>query len=67
MVAAATAGSVVAAKAVAQSSAQPSPAAPATPTSDFEKQARDNVKNNADALAKFALPMAVEPSFQFKA
>lgn len=62
MVAAATTGTAVAAHALAQSSA-----APAAPASDFEKQARDNVKNNADALAKFTLPMATEPAFQFKA
>ncbi len=60
IVAAASAGTAVAAHTLAQSPA-------AAPASDFEKQARDNVKNNADALAKFALPMATEPAFQFKA
>ena len=51
----AAAGSAAIAKALAQS------------TSDLEKTARDNVQRNADTLAKFAIPMATEPAFQFKA
>jgi hypothetical protein len=51
----AAAGSAAVAKALAQS------------TSDLEKTARDNVQRNADTLAKFAIPMATEPAFQFKA
>ena len=55
MMGAAVAGSAVAAKALAQS------------PSDLTKQAHDNLQHNADTLAKFALPMATEPAFQFKA
>jgi hypothetical protein len=34
---------------------------------DFAKEARDNVQRNGETLAKFGIPMAVEPAFQFKA
>jgi hypothetical protein len=66
----AAAGSAFAANAAAQSApTTPGPVTvtvpPATP--DFAKQARDNVQSNAAALAKFAIPMATEPAFQFKA
>jgi len=60
MVASAVASSAVAAKAMAQSGALS--AAP-----DFAKQAHDNMQRNADTLAKFAIPIATEPAFQFKA
>ena len=55
-------GSAAAVKVFAQSgpATQPGP-------SDFEKQARDNVQRNGDALAKTVIPMSVEPAFQFKA
>lgn len=53
-------GSLAAARALAQSAPQPTVA-------DFAQQARDNVQRNGDALAKFAIPMSVEPAFQFKA
>ena len=58
MVGAAVAGSAVAVKGMAQAGA-------ASP--DFAKQAHDNLQRNADALAKFALPITTEPAFQFKA
>ncbi len=34
---------------------------------DFAKEARDNVQHNGETLAKFGIPMATEPAFQFKA
>jgi hypothetical protein len=34
---------------------------------DFATAAHDNIQRNLDALAKFAVPMSVEPAFQFKA
>lgn len=43
--------------AVAGASAQPAPAQAAT----------DRVRQNADTLAKFAIPITTEPAFQFKA
>jgi hypothetical protein len=55
-------GSAAAAKAFAQTPASPAPAA-----RDFAKEAHDNVQRNGETLAKFGIPMAVEPSFQFKA
>ena len=58
MVRTAVAGSAIAAKAMAQSG---------TAAPDFAKQAHDNMQRNADTLAKFALPIATEPAFQFKA
>ncbi|HVW11406.1 MAG TPA: hypothetical protein VHC90_22630 [Bryobacteraceae bacterium] len=51
-------GSAAVAKALAQ--APPGPR-------DFAQEARDNVQRNGAALAKFAIPMTVEPAFQFKA
>jgi hypothetical protein len=58
------AGSVAAAKALAQA-----PAAPPQPPGprDFAQEARDNLQRNGATLAKFVIPMAVEPAFQFKA
>jgi len=38
----------------------------AQPPNDLE-QAQQDVAKNRDILAKYALPMAVEPAFQFKA
>ncbi len=61
MVGAAVAGSAVAVKAMAQA------VSAGTATPDFAKQAHDNMQRNADTLAKFALPIATEPAFQFKA
>ena len=56
------AGAVAAAAALAQTSApQPQGAR------DFAKEARDNVQHNGETLAKFGIPMATEPAFQFKA
>jgi len=46
--------------------AQTAPPAPAT-AEDLLKAARERMKNNADALDRQQLPMAVEPAFQFKA
>jgi hypothetical protein len=34
---------------------------------DFDKAAVQSHKENSDALAKFEIPMALEPAFQFKA
>jgi len=65
----AAAGTVIAAKAQAQSVATPVGAPPvAAPTSaDFAKQSQDGVAKNRDLLAKFEIPMSTEPAFQFKA
>ena len=49
------AGSVTAMQALAQ--------APATQP----QSARDDVQRNGETLAKFGIPMATEPAFQFKA
>lgn len=57
------AGAAAAAGALAQN--VPAPGAPAA--ADFARQASDNVQRNADALREFAIPMSVEPAFQFKA
>jgi hypothetical protein len=34
---------------------------------DFDGAARESHKQNSDALAKFDIPMSLEPAFQFKA
>jgi hypothetical protein len=34
---------------------------------DFDSAARESHKQNSDALAKFDIPMSLEPAFQFKA
>jgi len=34
---------------------------------DFDSAARDSHKQNSEALAKFDIPMSLEPAFQFKA
>ena len=70
----ATAGSMVAAKALAQSV----PGAPVVPGTtavpgatagprDFAKESLDGVQHNRETLAKFVIPMSTEPAFQFKA
>ncbi len=56
---AATAGSAMVARALAQTTAD-------TPR-DFGKEARDGMQRNAETLAKFPVPMATEPAFVFKA
>jgi hypothetical protein len=56
----AAAGSVVAVPALAQN---PAPAA----TPDWDKVAREDHMQSAQAIAKVDLPMLVEPAFQFKA
>jgi hypothetical protein len=65
--AAAAAGSAVAVKALAQSA----PAAPGqtarAPGGDSGKAAPGVMQRNADALAKFAIPVSTEPAFHFKA
>ena len=53
---------VAAASAIAQT-----PAPPAESEDELLKAARAQIKNNGDALAKFKLPIATEPAFQFKA
>jgi hypothetical protein len=40
--------------------------APAT-VQDFDDAARESHKQNSEALAKFDIPMSLEPAFQFKA
>ena len=65
LVVAATAGSLVTAKAFAQS-APAVPGAPAAPR-DFAKESLDGVQSNRETLAKFAIPMSTEPAFVFKA
>jgi hypothetical protein len=49
------------------SAAAARPGAQAPAAEDFEKQARDQVRRNADLLAKRDIPMATEPAFHFKA
>jgi len=39
---------------------------PAT-TQDLDNAARESHKQNSEALAKFEIPMSLEPAFQFKA
>jgi hypothetical protein len=39
---------------------------PAT-TQDLDNAARASHKENSDALAKFDIPISLEPAFQFKA
>ncbi|HEY4087386.1 MAG TPA: hypothetical protein VGM43_15685 [Bryobacteraceae bacterium] len=56
------AGSVAAAAAFAQT-----PPSQPQGARDFAKEARDNVQHNGETLAKFGIPMATEPAFQFKA
>jgi hypothetical protein len=34
---------------------------------DFDNAARESHKQNSEALAKFEIPMSLEPAFQFKA
>lgn len=34
---------------------------------DLEKTARDSRRENSAALARFEIPMSLEPAFQFKA
>ena len=52
------AGSLAVVAAVAQ--------APAT-AQDLDNAARESHKQNSEALAKFEIPMSLEPAFQFKA
>jgi hypothetical protein len=40
--------------------------APAT-VQDLDNAARESHKQNSEALAKFEIPMSLEPAFQFKA
>jgi hypothetical protein len=56
------AGSVATATALAQT-----PPSQPQGARDFAKEARDNVQHNGETLARFGIPMAVEPAFQFKA
>jgi hypothetical protein len=67
MVTAAVAGSTIAAKAGRPTRTDQSGQTAGTSTPDFAKQAHDNIQRNADSLAKFAIPIATEPAFQFKA
>jgi hypothetical protein len=45
------------------------PAFPQAPgaAQDFDNAARESHKQNSEALAKFEIPMSLEPAFQFKA
>ena len=58
----------LAASAVASAAALAQTPTPAPAASDEEllQAAREQVKRNGEALAKFPLPMATEPAFQFK-
>jgi hypothetical protein len=56
--ASAAAVSVVAIRSIAQ--------APAT-GQDWDKAARESHKENSEVLAKFEIPMSIEPAFDFKA
>ena len=38
-----------------------------TPTQDWDKAALESHKENTEALAKFDIPMSLEPAFHFKA
>jgi hypothetical protein len=42
-------------------------AAPQAASDDDNKSAHDQMQNNAQQLAKVAVPMATEPAFHFKA
>jgi hypothetical protein len=53
------AGSAAAVTALAQTSA--------TQPRDFQKEARDDVRQHGETLENFGIPMATEPAFQFKA
>ncbi|HEY3825425.1 MAG TPA: hypothetical protein VGL82_12755 [Bryobacteraceae bacterium] len=55
------AGSAVVALGVVKVIAQ----TPASP--DFDKAARESHRENSGTLAKFEIPMSLEPAFQFKA
>jgi len=61
LVVAAAVSNAVAATAFAQTSAS------ASANSEFAKAAREGVQRNGETLAKFAVPVSVEPAFQFKA
>jgi hypothetical protein len=52
--------------AVALGAAQ-APPPPASPPEDPNAAAKEQVRKNSEALAKFDLPMSTEPAFQFKA
>ena len=41
--------------------------APSTPAVDLAKAARDANQRNSETLAKFQVPIATEPAYQFKA
>ena len=40
---------------------------PAAPPEDLNAAAKDQLRQNADAMAKVELSMATEPAFEFKA
>jgi hypothetical protein len=42
-------------------------ASPQTDSDEETKSAHDQMRNNAQQLAKVRVPMATEPAFQFKA
>lgn len=54
------AGSALAAKTLAQTP-------PASPGSELARTVREANQRNSEALAKFDLPTATEPAFQFRA
>lgn len=58
-IAMAVAGSALGAKASAQVAATPAP--------DIARAVRDTNRRNAETLAKVEIPVATEPSFQFRA
>ena len=41
--------------------------APPAPGTDWDKAARESHRENSETLAKFEVPMSVEPAFHFRA
>jgi hypothetical protein len=41
--------------------------APSPPSPDFDKAARESHRENSATLAALAIPISLEPAFQFKA
>ena len=56
----------VSAVASAVARAQNPPSTPAEGEEELLKAAREQVKRTGETLAKYAVPMASEPAFQFK-
>jgi hypothetical protein len=61
------AGAAVASAVVSVSVASVSVAQVPVTGQDFDRAARESHRENSEVLAKFEIPMSVEPAFQFKA